>query len=135
MYYGIRKDQCISSDVSNIGLIDSIRDLSNFNSVMWLAKRPVELIQLLSKICNIDVNTASTSKLIILSKIVELIYYCKNSRKVLSNHFLENLLCYSFTNSKSYLSFLGNRSPGGSYSLCKKVVKGSKQRTSFTIPE
>ena len=68
--------QCILSDVSDIGSVGSIKDLSNFNSLMWLAKRPVELIQLLSNICNIDVNTASTTKLIIISKIVELIYYC-----------------------------------------------------------
>ena len=32
------------------------------------------------------------------------------------NHFLESLLCYSFTNSKTISNFLGSRSPGGSNS-------------------
>ena len=116
-------NSCILSDIVDVEAVNSIEEISSFDPLIWLAHRPPELIQLISNICNIDVNVASNKKLVILAKIVELIYYCCNSRKVLPNHSLENLLCYSFTNSKSYLSFLGSRSPGGSYSYVTKWLK------------
>jgi len=112
-------NRCILSDIVDVEAVSSIEEISNFNPLIWLAHRPPELIQLIY----IDVNVASNKKLVILAKIVELIYYCCNSRKVLPNHFLENLLCYSFTNSKSHLSFLGSRSPGGSYSYVTSWLK------------
>ena len=31
------------------------------------------------------------------------------------NHFLENVLCYSLTNCKTYANFIASRSPGGAY--------------------
>ena len=46
---------------------------------------------------------------------MELIYYCRNSKLALPQHFTENLMSYIFTNCKSYCSFIGSRSPGGSY--------------------
>ena len=49
-----------------------------------------------------------------LAKIVELIYFAKNSKIFLHNHFLENLLNCSYTNCKTKTNFLGVRSPGGS---------------------
>ena len=89
--------------------------LNSYEPRSWLLSRPRELILLFSNLCQVDMNTAGTAKLNIISKIVELIYYCRNSKLVLPNHFIESLLNYSFTNSKTYASFLGNRSPGGSY--------------------
>ena len=98
---------------------DDVKHLSNLNNYdprAWLLSRPSELLLLLSNLCQIDINTAKTAKLNLVAKIVELIYYCRNSKLVLPNHFMESLLSYSFTNSKAYSNFLGNRSPGGSYS-------------------
>ena len=54
---------------------------------------------------------------------IELIYYCRYSKLVLPNHLIESLLCYSFTNSKSYANFLGNRAPGGSYTYLISWLK------------
>ena len=36
-------------------------------------------------------------------------------------------MCYSFTNSKSYLAFLGGRSPGGSYTYISNWLKEQSQ--------
>lgn len=50
----------------------------------------------------------------------------------LCNHFSENLLCYNYTNCKSYLSFLGKRSPGGAYSfICNWLREQSKEPLKF----
>ena len=56
----------------------------------------------------------------IVAKIIELIYYSHNSKLILPNHFLENLLSYCFTNCKTYTNFVGARGPGGSYSYVAK---------------
>ena len=61
---------------------------------------------------------------------MELIYYCRNSKLVLPNHLIESLLCYSFTNSKSYANFLGNRATGGSYTY---LISWLKQQASNTL--
>ena len=45
----------------------------------------------------------------------ELIYYCLNTKLVLSQRFAENLMSYMLTTSKSYCNFLANRSPCGSH--------------------
>ena len=94
----------------------NIGSLLEYNVCDWVLDRPHELLLLIGTMCGVDMNTASESKINIISKIIELIYYCNNSRLVLPNHFLENLLSYTFTNSRTYTNFLANRSPGGSYS-------------------
>ena len=45
---------------------------------------------LLANICDIDINTTGDKKRKIIAKIVEVINYCRNSKLVLINHFLEN---------------------------------------------
>ena len=111
--YVAKEVKCsISSDINDVDTAaNSIKKLSDFDPLAWLSKRSSGLVQLLGNLCNIDVNVAKNNKLILLCKIIELIYYCNNSKKVLSCYFLENLLCYSFTNSKSCMTFMGNRSP------------------------
>ena len=118
----------ILSDIGDVDTASSIRKLSDFNPLVWLSQRPPELVQLLGNLCNIDVNVAKTNKLVLLCKIIELIYYCNNSKKVLPCHFLESLLCYSFSNSKSYMTFMGNRSPGGSYTYLSKWLKDQSKK-------
>lgn len=125
--------QFIYPDINNMESIKSIGEIKSYNSRKWLTQRPAPLLHLLCSICGIDINTASDKKLIIISKIIELIYCCTNGRKVLPNHFLENLLCYSFTNCKSYLSFLGNRSSGGSYSYITQWLK-DQSKTPIAYP-
>ena len=109
----------ITADVTNLyklnGIMKNIDTLTKYNVTDWLSKRPPELLHFLSELCEIDINIASEKKLCVLSKIIELIYYCQNSKLIMPNHFLENLLSYSFTNCKSYSNFLGSRCPGGSY--------------------
>ena len=60
------------------------------------------LLQLLCSISDIDMNLVGRTNIIVLPKIVELLYYTVNTKKVLPNHFLENLLRYTFTYCKSY---------------------------------
>ena len=81
------------------------------------------LLQLLFSITDIDINKVGRAKVIVFSRIVEVIYYTVNTKMVLPNHFLENLLHSSFTNCKSYISFLENRSPGGSYTYINNWLK------------
>ncbi len=113
----------IVSDVKQIGNVDSVSELKNFDHLKWLRERPEPVLHLLCSLSGIDLNTAGNAKIIILSKVVELLYYSMNSKKVLPNHFLENLLCYTFTNCKSQLSFLGNRCPGGSYTYVNNWLR------------
>ena len=58
-----------------------------------------------------------------LAEVIEMVYYCINSRTILPNHFLETLLCYSMTNCKTYLNFISSRSPGGGYSYITNWLK------------
>lgn len=117
----------IANDISQLYSHNSdvkmIQTLINYEPSRWLSERPHELLHCLSNLCNIDINTAGRSKLIILTKIIELIYYCRNSKLVLPNHLIESLLSYYFTNSKGYANFLGNRAPGGSYTYLMKWLK------------
>ena len=126
-YAEIGKDlrQIISSDVTNLyreGKIKTISDLKIFRTNNWLAERPIELIELLSGLCNVDLNTSKDGKCDILAKVVELIYYCLNSKLMLPNHFKESLHAFSLTNCKTFSNFMGNRSPGGSYFSLVRVI-------------
>lgn len=103
--------------------LKSFEDINNHKPVKWLADRPENLIHLISAICNVDLNTTTPDQIIIICKVIELIYACKNSKLVLPNHFIENLLCYSYTNCKSFVNFLGNRSPGGAYTFLTNWLK------------
>ena len=67
-----------------------------------------------NNIKKVAINTTGTKKLIALAIIIELIYYCANSRTVFPN---------SFTNCKSCLSFLGSRSPWGAYMYVTNWLK------------
>ena len=103
--------------------VKQIEALNSYHSSEWLLKRPQVLMLLLCNLCKIDINTAGPSKLNVLAKIIELIYYWRNCKLVLPNHLVESLLCYSFTNSKSYANFLGNRFPCGSYTYLTSWLK------------
>ena len=92
-----------------------ITELIDHKPIKWLVERPPELVHMIANLCGIDLNTASDKKLSVVSKIIELVYFCRNSKLVLPQHFLENLLNYSLTNSKSCANFFGGRAPGGSY--------------------
>ena len=120
----------ISTDVKNLRSkteINCIQQLNNFEVSDWLLKRPSELLHLLCELCQVDINCSSDKKIIVLGKVIELIYFSRSSKLVLPNHFLENLLCYSFTNCKSYLNFEGSRSPGGAYTFITTWLKKQAQ--------
>ena len=67
------------SDIKGITYIDSVSKLKDFDSKNWLTNRPVALLQLLCSISDIDNNKVGRVKIIILSKIVQLIYYTVNT--------------------------------------------------------
>lgn len=79
--------------------IETINDLIAFNHIDWIRERPMELVHLLSKICKIDLNTANEQKLRTLTKIIEMIYFSRNRKLVLPQHFIDNLVGYTCTNS------------------------------------
>ena len=118
-------NKLIANDLNSVKMskLNSIEDINNFNLPQWLFDRPKELIHLLCSICNIDINTTSTKKMELISKTIELLYYCSNSKLVLPSHFFENLLCYTLTNSKSLTNFMGSRSPGGAYTYITKWLR------------
>ena len=74
----------ISLDINNRTLVDTC----------WLNQRPEELIHLLCNLCETDINIANEKKLNIVCKIVELLYYSRNSKLVLPHHFTKNLMSY-----------------------------------------
>ena len=129
---GDKLNALIKNDISVLKAnseIETLKDVMNYCPLKWLNDRPNELIYLLTSVCQIDVNTASTEKLKIFAKAIEMIYYCINSRLVLPNHMVENLLCYSFTNCKSFLNFVGSRSPGGRYTYITNWLKKQSMET------
>ena len=77
-------NKLISPDINGIENVKSIEQLNNYTPLKWLSDRPTELLQLICSICKVDINTTGTKKLIALAKIIELIYYCANSRTVFS---------------------------------------------------
>lgn len=95
--------------------IQNLTELVDFENINWLCERPMKLIHFLSTMCKVDLNTASESKLRAFSKIIELIYFCHNSKLVLPQHFTDNLIQYSLTNSKTCTNYQGSSSPSGSY--------------------
>ena len=108
----------INADVKYIKNSPNIKDIEDIlcnNPRLWCDGRPKPLIQFISSVCGLDVESASEDKVVLIAKIVEIIYSCINNRLVLPNHFIENLLCYSLTNCKSFLNFMSTRSPGGGY--------------------
>ena len=68
----------IVHDIKNTGNTDSIPELKDFNPLNWLTDRPMPLLHLLCSISNVDINTVGRSKIVLLSKIVELLYYTIN---------------------------------------------------------
>ena len=112
--------------------IKTFEGIIGYNPSQWLAARPHLLVNLISAFSGVDPNTASADKITLISKVIELIYACRNSKLVLPNFFIENLLCYSYTNCKSYLNFVGNRSPGGGYThMCNWLKEQSKEPLTF----
>ena len=69
-----------------------IGELLKVDPLKWLHQRLQELIHFLRNWCDVDVNASSDTKLNIVCKIVELIYYCHNSRIVIPQYFLESLI-------------------------------------------
>lgn len=115
---GMSVGNSVRIDVNNLyrsSKMETWKEVNDYNVVHWLRSRPPELLHLLGTICEIDVNTAPLKKLTIFAKAIELLYYCINSRVILPIHQIDNLLCYSLTNCKTFMNFIGSRSPGGGY--------------------
>ena len=100
---------------NSMSIAKEIDTLIKHKPLNWLSNRPQESVHLLAKICQIDLNTATDRKLLIIEKIIELIYFSRNSKLILPQHFLENLMSYSLTNCKTFSNFMGSRSPGGTH--------------------
>ena len=106
----------LTDDIYNNEKIEKIDDLVSFSRLDWISKRPAGLVHFLSSLCSIVLNTANEKKLKLIGKTIELICYYQNSKLVLPEHFTENLVSYTCTNSKINCNFQGSLSPGGSYS-------------------
>ena len=108
----------IKPDITHLHRHQKLQDIDSlieYNPLSWLQDRPPELVHFLSQLTNTDLNTCSKNKCMLLCKIIEQIYYVRNSKLVLPCHFTESVMSYSLTNSKSYCNFVSNRGPGGSY--------------------
>ena len=128
----------LKSDISELkkkeNKVENIKGILSHDPKKWCDKRPSSLINLLYSLCGIQMSSATDNQNILISKAVENIYSCISSKVVLPNHFVENLLCYSLTNCKSYLNFLANRTPGGGYSYISNWLRNqSKEPISFPI--
>ena len=64
----------LSSDASHdIKILKSaplreINDILSYKALGWLSNRPEKLVYLISEVCNVDINTASHSQLILVAK-------------------------------------------------------------------
>ena len=97
-FLGLRKklNECITSDILQCYKTGSmelkIGELLKVDPLKWLHQRLQELVYFLRNWCDVDVNASSDTKLNIVCKIVELIYYCHSSRIVIPQYFLESLI-------------------------------------------
>ena len=62
--------------------VKQIETLKSCQSSKWLLQGPQALTLLLCNLWKVDINTAGPSKLNVLPKIIELIYYCRNYKLV-----------------------------------------------------
>ena len=85
------------------------KHLLDYTPKEWLENRPVELIQLISVLLDIDPDEDSYQ----FAKIIELMYSTKRENIVLSAHFRESLM--AFSNSKPLVNLLSKSSPSGGY--------------------
>ena len=103
--------------------VRTFENLTEHDAIQWLSRRPEPLVHLLATMCDIDLNTASEKQMISLAKTIEQLYHCINSRLILPYHFIENLLCYSFTNCKTFINLASSHSPDGGYAFIKNWLK------------
>ena len=101
----------------------NIEDLLTFDTKQWCGKRPKPLIDFLYTVCGLDIDTADHSQILAVSKSDENMYNCLNKKSIFPNHFVEQLLSYSLTNSKTFLNSMADRSPGGSYTYINNWLK------------
>jgi len=64
----------ISVDAKNQNHSKSFEDIIEFDPAKWLYERPDNLLHLITALCNVDFNTTTPCKIILIYKIVELIY-------------------------------------------------------------
>ena len=122
------------NDIGNLRKekLGSVEQILEHSTASWTSSTPIPLVHLLYTLCGVDMETASESQIVLIGKALENIYSCMNSKVVLPNHFIENLLCYSLTNCKSYLNFLSKRSPGGGYTyICNWLQNQSREPIKF----
>ena len=91
----------------------TLDDLSTYSAKSWLADIPSELISLLTSIC--DINTFDDKNSYLIAKLVEQLYFIRNSKITLPLSERESILCYSLTTSKIYANFQAHSSPSSSY--------------------
>ena len=111
---------------------NSIAKLLSYNAKEWLAKRPKELKDLLSEICNLNLDNNRSA--VMLAKCIEQIYCCRNQQLVLPLSFRQNLLGYSLSNSKLLVNINGATSPAGSYSFLSKWLS-EQAKNELQFPE
>ena len=102
----------------------SIDGLLRYNSLEWLKKRPIGLVRLLSRLCQIsDEELLEEGKSsFMISKLIEIIYSTWNSKLQLPISFSENLLVYSQTHRKQLVHYNSCAGPAGSYSYLHKWI-------------
>ena len=69
--------------------VKQIETLKSCQSSKWMLQGPQALTLLSCNLWKVDINTAGPSKLNVIAKIIELIYYCRNYKLVLANQQLK----------------------------------------------
>ena len=107
-----------------------MKTLLKYDLVDWLKERPVNLLQHVQELCNLD-NTPKHNFL--LAKIIEQIYACRNRRLVLPLAFRENLIAYKMSNAPLLSALNGASKPSGAQTFLNNWLKDAASKP-ITVP-
>ena len=110
-------DKILSADVTKLYYEKPCKDsgsVLSFNVDTWINERPQKLLTHLRKLCNLDDSSRSN---FLLTKMVEQIYKCRNSRLVLPLGFRENLVTYKLSNNALLSALNSSTKPCGSHTF------------------
>ena len=118
----------ITKDITSLYKMRQCSDtqyLKNYNAKDWLDKRPAELVEHVSRLCNLNADKDENS--VQLAQCIESIYDCRNKLLVLPQSFRQNLLTYSVLNSKLLVNLNNQTRPAGSYTYMGKSLENHSQ--------
>ena len=113
---GKKVNKLLVNDVKNVQSIAKDPLLfENFNLSEYIKSLNETITVFIENVCKIDISVASTKELYSFSKLIEHFLSLKNDRCLAPLSLYQNILIYSYTQSKTVLKLINSASPSGSF--------------------